>query len=497
MRFVQNFPFFCILLSLMCAVVSSVLKGRAARRVTLGLILAVTAMTVAVLADALITGESYVYRMGHFPAPWGNEIRVGSLEAASMLVFCIVLLLSFTGGLRDGARTVEESKHNIFCILVDLALLSLLALVYTNDLFTAYVFIEINTIAAAGLVMMRQNGESLVGGVRYLIMNLLGSSLFLIGVVLLYTITGHLLMENIRESVAALAATGAYHVPLAVVIGLMSVGLAMKSALFPFQSWLPGAYSNATPTASAILSSLVSKGYIFLLIKIYVRVIGMNVVAQLGIFDVLFVFGAVGMVMGSVNAVRAKTTRMMVAYSSVAQIGYIFTALGLGTEFGAIVALWHMLAHALTKSMLFIAGAELDEASGGTHLRADLRGGFARSPIAAAAFALGAVNLVGLPLLSAFVTKLTMALAAIQVGGRHTLIALAALAVSTVLNAHYFLGTAASLFVPGEGEAARTRVPVSTIALVSLVGFIAANLAMGLGAGSVLRVLAEGLTNFG
>ena len=497
MRFVQNFPFFCILLTLMCAVASSVLKGRGARRVTLFAILAVSAMTAAVLADALATGESYVYRMGHFPAPWGNEIRVGSLEAASMLVFCAVLLLSLLGGMKDALSTIEESKQNIFFILVDLSLLSLLALVYTNDLFTAYVFIEINTIAAAGLVMMRQNGESLVGGVRYLIMNLLGSSLFLIGVVLLYTITGHLLMGNIREGVAALAASGAYRVPLAVVVGLMSVGLAMKSALFPFQSWLPGAYANATPTASAILSSLVSKGYIFLLIKVYVRVIGMDVVARLGICDVLFVFGAIGMVMGSVSAVRAKTTRMMVAYSSVAQIGYIFTALGLGTQAGAVCALWHMLAHALTKSMLFISSAELDESSGGTHLRADLRGGFARSPIAAAAFTLGAVNLVGLPLLSAFVTKLAMAQAAIEVGGRHALIALAALAISTVLNAQYFLGTAAKLYSPAQGEAGRARAPVSALATASLIGFIVANLALGLGAGSVLGVLAQGLAKFG
>ena len=497
MRFAQNFPFFCILLSLMCAVVSSVLSPRAARRVTLFLILAVIGMTCGVLLDLPAVDVSYVYTMGHFPAPWGNEIRVGAVEAVSMLIFSVVLLLSFLGGLQGAMETIEESKQSIYCILVDLALLSLLALVYTNDLFTAYVFIEINTIAAAGLVMMRQNGESLVGGVRYLIMNLLGSSLFLIGVVLLYTITGHLLMQNIRESVAALAASGEYHVPLAVVVGLISVGLAMKSALFPFQSWLPGAYGNATPTASAILSSLVSKGYIFLLIKVYFRVIGMDVIARLGILDVLFVFGAVGMVMGSISAVRAKTTRMMVAYSSVAQIGYIFTALGLSTALGALAALWHMLAHALTKSMLFISGAELDRASGDTHLRADLRGGFARSPIAAAAFSLGAVNLIGLPLLSAFVTKLVMGMASVEVGGRHMMITLAALAISTVLNAKYFLGTAADLFVPATEEAMRARVPAGKLVCASLIGFMAANLLMGLSPMLVLQLLETGLKSFG
>lgn len=494
MRPVQNLPFACILLSLMCAVITSVLHPRAARRLTTALIAVVTAMTACVLADALATGESYVYLMGHFPAPWGNELRVGALEAACMLVFCVVLLLSFLCGLRDGVREIEGSKYNIFCILVDLSLLSLLALVYTNDLFTAYVFIEINTIAAAGLVMMRQSGESLVGGVRYLIMNLLGSSLFLIGIVLLYTITGHLLMKNIHESVAALAASGAYREPLAVVVALMSVGLAMKCALVPFDTWLPGAYSNATPTASAILSSLVSKGYIFLLVKVYVRVIGMDVVVQLGATNVLFVFGAVAMVAGSVNALRAKTTRMMVAYSSVAQIGYIFTALGLGTFAGVVCALWHMLAHALTKAMLFLAAGEMTHADGESPLRARLRGGFYRAPLPAMAFAVGAVNLVGIPGLGAFVTKIALSQAAIEVGGRHMAITLAVLAVSTLLNAAYFLGSAAELFIPDGTDAPRAKTPALTGAC--LVAFIAANALLGLSAGGVMGVLEAGLSRF-
>ena len=495
MRLVQNFPFACILLTLICAVVSSVLTGRAARKLTGALIAAVTAMTACVLADALRTGESYVYLMGHYPAPWGNEIRAGALEALVMLVFCFVLLFAFLGGVRRSEAELEKSKYNIFCILVDLALLSLLALVYTNDLFTAYVFIEINTIAAAGLIMSRQNGHALVGGVRYLIMNLLGSSLFLVGVVLLYTISGHLLMANIRESVASLAASGAYHVPLAVVIGLISVGLAMKCALFPFDTWLPAAYGNSTPMASAILSSLVSKGYIFLLIKIYVRVIGLDVVSQLGIFDVLFIYGALGMVIGSVNAVRAKTGRMMVAYSSVAQIGYIFAAIGLGTPAGLICALWHMMAHALTKAMLFVANDALNAASGGTNLRADLRGAFYRSPLAATAFTLGGVNLVGIPLLSVFITKLTMAQAAIDVGGRRTVIALIALAISTLLNAQYFLGTSASFFSPRE-RTQEQRVAPGLLVSVSLIGFIAANLLLGFLSGNVLAVLGDGLAKF-
>lgn len=174
MVFVQNFPFFSILLTLMCAVVTSVLRGKAARNVTLFAIAAVTAMNAAVMVFTVANQVSYVYLMGHFPAPWGNEIRVGALETVSMQVFLAVIALAFVGGMKRAAQEIEETKQNIYCILVDLNMLSLLALVYTNDLFTAYVFIEINTLAAAGLIMMRQTGHALVGALRYMIMNLLG-----------------------------------------------------------------------------------------------------------------------------------------------------------------------------------------------------------------------------------------------------------------------------------------------------------------------------------
>ena len=106
MHFVQNFTFFCILLTLICAVVTSVLKGRPARWLTMGLIMAVTAMTVCVLGYTLATGDSYVYMMGHFPAPWGNEIRIGVIEALMMTVFCFVTLFSFIGGMVPSIREI-------------------------------------------------------------------------------------------------------------------------------------------------------------------------------------------------------------------------------------------------------------------------------------------------------------------------------------------------------------------------------------------------------
>lgn len=265
MALVQNFPFFSIMLAMFAGIASSVLSGRKAKWVNLTVISIITVMSAVLLHFLWQSGESYTYMMGHFPAPWGNEIRAGVLEALTAFLFCIVMLLSIIGGMDHIFVDVESTKVNLFFVLVDLILGSLLALIYTNDLFTAYVFIEINTIAGCGLIMMRQKGKAFTAAIRYMVMSQLGSGLFLIGLSLLYDVTGHLLMSNAKDAVTRIMAEGAYAVPMLVIISVISVGLAIKSGLYPFHSWIPDAYSSATPAASAILSGLVSKGYIFLL----------------------------------------------------------------------------------------------------------------------------------------------------------------------------------------------------------------------------------------
>ena len=231
MSFVQNFPFFSIILAMFSGIISSVLSGKKARNLTLMMIAVTTALSAGTLMFCLKTGESYTYMMGHFPAPWGNEIRAGVLEGVTAVLFGIVMFLSVTGGLDHTARDVEESKQNLFYIMIDLMLSSLLALIYTNDLFTAYVFVEINTIAGCGLIMIRQKGRNLSAAIRYMVMSQLGSGLFLIGLTLLYDVTGHLLMSPAKESVELLVATGRYRIPLLVIMAVISVGLAVKSGL--------------------------------------------------------------------------------------------------------------------------------------------------------------------------------------------------------------------------------------------------------------------------
>lgn len=502
MELVRNFPFFSIMLAMFSGPVCSVLPGKAARVVNAIVISIVAILSAVLLAFLMASGESFVFMMGHFPAPWGNEIRAGVLEAGMSLFFSIVMLLSVLGGIKKLFDEVVVSKHNLYYVLVGLMLSSLLALVYTNDLFTAYVFVEINTISACGLIMIRENGRTIEAAVRYMIMSLIGSAMILLGICVLYDLTGHLLMSNIKEQVALLVADGSYPEPLLCTIALMSVGLAIKCALFPFHAWLPDAYGYSTVSSAAILSSLVSKGYIFLLIKIIYRVIGFEIYRGSGVIDVLFIFGLAGMIFGSVSAIRENDVRRMIAYSSVAQIGYIFMGIGMGTQFGMVAAIFHMLSHASTKSLLFISAIGLTDVSDGSRKFGPLTGSGYRNRIAGLAFAVGSLSMVGVPLFSGFISKLLFAEAAVTLTGR-MLPVLIVLGISTILNAIYFMKTVIRIYTPvdevnrvkkeGYEPVHMRQVPLYGVVLCA---FVILNVFLGVMSDSIVNLIRTGLDMF-
>ena len=496
MNFVQNFPAISILLCLFAGIISSGLERKAARGLSRALLIAELFLNGSTLLYVLGTGEAFVYVMGKFPAPWGNEIRAGVLEALVALFFCIIMFLSLEGGVKKLADEVEEGKTYLYYVLCDLLLSSLLALVYTNDLFTAYVFVEINTIAACGLIMIRQNGRTIEAAARYMIMSLLGSGLLLMGICMLYDLTGHLLMSNIKEQVAMISEVGEYRIPLLVAIALISVGLSIKSALFPFHAWLPDAYGYSTVSSAAILSSLVSKGYIFLLFKIIYRVIGFEVFYSSRIIDILFIFGLMGMIFGSLSAIKENDIRRMIAFSSVAQIGYIYMGIGMGTQAGMSASVFHILSHAATKSLLFIAAIGLTDVSDGSRQFIKLTGAAYRNKWAGAAFTMGALSMVGVPLFSGFISKLLFAQAAVQ-NQMKMLPALIVLGISTILNAIYFMKTVIRIYTPVEDfEFETVTFRNMKIYAAALVCFIALNVFLGVSSQPIVDLIEQGLAMF-
>lgn len=503
MAFVQNVPFFSIMISMFAGIISSILPAKAARRLNIIAITVIGVMSAWLLAFIVQSGiGSYTYMMGHFPAPWGNEIRAGALEALMAIVFCAIMLLSLLGGLNKIEIEVASTKENIFYILVDLLLGSLLALVYTNDIFTAYVFVEINTLAACGLIAIRETGRTFEAAVRYMIMSLLGSGLLLMGICMLYDMTGHLLMSNMKESIDMIMQEGTYAVPMLVTIGLMVVGLAIKSALFPFHAWLPDAYGYSTISSAAMLSSLVSKGYIFLLVKIFYRVIGLEYITGSHVLNIIFWFAIIGMIFGSVNAIWEKDIRRMVAFSSVAQIGYIYMGFGLGTEAGIIASVFHMLMHSATKSMLFISAMGLTDVSGKNRDFFALTGAGYRNKVAGAGFLVGSLSMVGIPIFAGFISKLLFAQAAIQGASWRVFPAIIVLGISTILNAVYFMKTVLRIYTPisKEEEEKKGYIRIhwnqQKIYTVAIVLFVVLNVFLGTNSKPILQLIEEGLRNF-
>lgn len=495
MDFIRNFPCFSIVLCIFGGIISSALRGKASKYLNAVILFCVTVMSACVLFYTLHIDGSFVYVMGRFSAPWGNELRAGVLEGGMALFFCIIMVLSIFGGKEKLSVEVDPEKQNLYFIMVNLLLSSLLALVYTNDLFTAYVFVEINTISACGLIMIRQTGRTIEAAVRYMIMSLLGSGMLLLGICMLYDMTGHLLMENIHSSILLIMANGSYHVPLMITIGMICVGLAIKSALFPFHTWLPDAYGYSTVSSAAILSSLVSKGYIFLLIKIMYRVIGFEVIRESHVIDILFVFGLAGMIMGSLSAIKENDIRRMIAFSSVAQIGYIYMGFGLGTTVGVVASIFHILSHAATKSLLFLSAAGLVDASGDSKKFIDLTGAGFRNKIAGIAFSVGALSMVGLPLFSGFISKLLFAQAAVRNPGK-VLPTLIVLAVSTILNAIYFMKTVVRIYTPVETNYPSIPLKKHKIFAAAMVCFIVLNVFLGLFSDTVVHLIEAGLDMF-
>ncbi|MBR6706822.1 MAG: sodium:proton antiporter, partial [Clostridia bacterium] len=278
------------------------------------------------------------------------------------------------------------------------------------------------------------------------------------------------------------------------VIVLLMVGLGIKSGLFPFHSWIPDAYSYSTPASGALLSSFISKGYIFLLIKVVVRIFGLDMIRASGVCPVIFAFGAAGIIMGSVSATRQTDIRRMVAFSSVAQIGYIYMGIGMCTRESLIAALFHMAVHSFAKSMLFSSAASLIASSGDRAQMDSLAGSGRRNVPAGIAFTIGAMSLTGVPLLGGFLSKIYLSQAAIAIDTFHAVAVLLTLALSTFLQTVYFLHAVVNIYRPGDKNVHAEKQSVLSGAALCVMALM--NILLGTASVPLYRALVSGFLRF-
>jgi multicomponent Na+:H+ antiporter subunit D len=319
-------------------------------------------------------------------------------------------------------------------------------IIYTNDLFNTYVFMEILAITTCSIISIKRKKENYTASFRYVMLNEVGSLSYLFGVALLYMVTGYTNIDLVFNSIQQVYQI--YPANIMTAIAFMVVGIGIKAAIFPFHIWLPDAHSHAPSSSSAILSAIVVKVYLLIMVKILFRVFGIDILESLNIPLIILIIAGFGMIMGSFFALAQKDVKRMLGYSSVAQIGYIVLGIGLMSHVGLMAAFYHIISHGLMKTALFLSvGAiiyykkvrRVDQFEGMGY----------RMPLAMAVFSIAALGMIGIPLTSGFISKLYLGMAALDAN----LIAfIVIIIISGLLNAMYYLPIMISAYLKGSHE---------------------------------------------
>lgn len=423
------------------------------------------------LAAVVGAGGARDLYLGGWAPPLGIRLRADGLSAFFIAVQGAVGALV---GAYAASYFFGRGRAPWFWPLFLLLWAALGGLYLTGDLFNAYVALELVGVAAVGLVAM-EGGPALVAAIRYMLVTLLGSLLYLAGVALVYAETGVVDME---AAAPALAGTPAAQAALP----LMAAGLLLKTAAFPLHFWLPPAHANAAAPASAVLSGLVIKGSLYLLVRLWTAVFPADASAALA--EALGALGVAAVVWGSAQALRQARLKMLVAYSTVAQVGYLLMPFPLGGDAWR-GALYFAAAHATAKAAMFLAAGTIARELGHDDI-SRLRGAAVALPAALFSFALAGVALVGLPPTGGFVGKWLIFSEAFQ-GGRP--VYAAAIPAGTLLAAGYVFRVVGPALeeVPGAApRPARWTLEAPTLALAVVA------VAMGFSLAPALALLEAG-----
>ncbi|MDM0000945.1 proton-conducting transporter membrane subunit [Variovorax sp. J22P240] len=404
-----------VLVPFVGVLVGLLLGGRNAQRVAMVTLLLGLGIAFAIARALVQTGDAIVYLLGGWTPPLGVALRADGLSVIMLVAVAVVIGvigIYACGDFGTPKGTREARAPFMFWLLLPAVWGSLNLVFVSGDVFTLYVALELLTFAGVPLVSLDGRGETLQAALRYLVYALLGSMLYLLGAFLLYgaygTLDIALLAANVRAEPVTWAAAA-----------LMTAGLLAKTALFPLHLWLPPAHAGAPAAASAVLSALVIKGAWFLVVRLWLDVFA-NVVtwpsAQL-----LAALGAAAILVGNVVALRQARLKLLIAYSTVAQIGYLFLMFPL--VFGMDAAqldsastvsggMLQAISHATAKAAMFMAAGLIYSTLGHDRV-ADLRGVGRALPMTMVAFALGGASLIGLPPSGGFLAKWLLLSAAI------------------------------------------------------------------------------------
>lgn len=432
----------------------------------------VFAVSVAVAARVGAAG-TISYTMGGWPPPWGIEVRIDALNAIVLLIVSGIgaAVMPFAG--ESASNEIPRARLSLFYCLLLLTYTGLLGIAVTGDIFNLFVFLEISSLSSYALIALGRDRRALTAAYQYLIMGTIGATFFLIGVGLLYSITGTLNIADLAQRLPQVIGTRTAETALAFLVA----GVGLKLALFPVHLWLPNAYTYAPSVVSAFIAATATKVAVYVLIRVLFTVFGADYsFGRMPLQAILVALSLLGIFVASLTAFTQADAKRLLAYSSVAQIGYMVVGLSLATVAGLTAALIHVFNHALMKGALFLALGAVAYRIGSTRIQ-DMSGLGHVMPWTLSAFAIGGLSLIGVPLTAGFISKWYLVVAALELGWWW--LALAVLAASLIAVMYIWKVVEAAWFreLP-EASADVREAPLSL--LVPVWVLVAANIWFGI-----------------
>ena len=380
-----------------------------------GLAVAVSTATFVIslllLQQVLQTG-TISYNLGGWSAPFGIEYRIDLLNAYLLLIVSSISSIILLGANTSITAELSPDKHRLFYVVFLLCLAGMLGIIATGDAFNLFVFLEISALSSYTLIALGKERQALTAAFRYLLVGTLGASFILIGIGLMYMVTGTLNMFDLAERLPQLTDSRT----LVTAFSFFILGVCLKLALFPLHWWLPNAYAYAPSVVSALLAATATKVAIYILLRFIFSVFGGEFsFTTLPLQEILSVLGIGGILIASVMAIYQQNVKQLFAYSSVAQIAYMMLALAMNSTNGLIATLLHLFNHALMKGALFLALAGVMYRLGSVQL-SQFAGLGKHMPWTMAAIVIGGLSLIGVPLTVGFISKWYLLRAALENG---------------------------------------------------------------------------------
>jgi multicomponent Na+:H+ antiporter subunit D len=378
------------------------------------------------------------YLLGGWQVPWGIEYKVDQLSAFVLLIVTAIGSIVTLFAPNSVNKEIASDRIYLFYTMYLLTFAGLLGITITGDAFNLFVFLEISSLSSYVLISLGEKRNALTAAYRYLILGTIGATFYIIGVGLLYQMTGTLNIADISQRLPEVVGIKTVMVAFA----FMTVGIGLKLGLFPLHVWLPNAYTYAPSIVTAFLAATATKVAVYVLLRIYFSLFGTKILLSLPIQEFLLILGLIAIISMSLVAIYQKNTKRLLAYSSVAQVGYMVIGISMITVTGLTATIIHLFNHAVIKGALFLVIAAVFYRINSVKIE-DMAGLAKSMPFTMAAFVAAGFSLIGVPLTAGFISKWYLILGAIDKGWLFVAILII---VSSLLAVIYFWKVVESVY---------------------------------------------------